>query len=910
MDELTEYLYPERMKYIAVYVSKVSPQKTPKVVGKLLDLNCDQQFIQTLLNSVRQMCPVDPLVEEVEKRNKLRMLEQWLEQRVNEGNQEASTHNAIGKIYITLNKKPQEWLLNNRCYDPKVIGKFCEKLDPYLAYIAYRRAWGDCDEELIKVTNENGLLKDQARYLVERQDLDLWTKVLQDDNKYKEQLVDEVVSTALPEADNPDMVSTTVKAFMNANLPHQLIGLLERLVLQDTIFAENRNLQNLLILTAIKAAPDRVKEFIHRMDKFDGPEIANIALGDQYKLYEEAFSIYKKFDHHQKAIGVLLDYLNDLERAEEYAQRADESEVWSLLAKKQLEENDPAKAIACYIKADDASNYSAMIAAVKADGSCFEDLVSYLEMARKKVKEPEIDSQLIFALAKCDRLGDLEEFVASPNVAKIQTVGDQLYDDAQWKAAKILFASISNNTKLASCHVHLNEFREAVDAARKASSVHTWKEVSAACIANAEFRLAKTCGLHIVVNPDHLEELIACYNRYGYFEELIQLLEEGLGLDQAHPGIFSQLAVMYSKHKHDKLMEHLRMFWSRMHMPRVINACEQGRHWKEAVFLYAESKDFDNAIKTMIEHSGMCFVHETFLECIVQVRNRELYFNAIDFYLAENPMALGKLLMVLSQNLDCTRVVHQLERADALSLVLGWLKSVQKQDNESVNNAINDIYVDEEDYESLRQSIDDYQNFKKVDLAVKIEKHELLELRRIAAYLYKLKERWSQSLELSKRDNMYKDAIDTAAESKDPKLVSDLLKYFAVEKNDPESFCACLYTCYELVEPDVALEMAWRNNMMDYAMPFMIQYMARTHKAVTELQEAAKPKKGDQVDGSNPYLGQIMNGNFGTPEIAATAYNHMPMQMQPMQMMNNMGGGMMQMGGMPTGGMGGMGGLQ
>ena len=318
------------------------------------------------------------------------MLESWLEQRVNVGNQEASTHNAIGKIYITLNKKPQEWLLNNRCYDPKVIGKFCEKFDPYLAYIAYRRAWGECDEELIKVTNENGLLKDQARYLVERQDLELWTKVLQDENEYKEQLVDEVVSTALPEADNPDMVSTTVKAFMNANLPHQLIGLLERLVLQDTIFAENRNLQNLLILTAIKAAPDRVKEFIHRMDKFDGPEIANIALGDQYKLYEEAFAIYKKFDHHQKAIGVLLDYLNDLERAEEYAQRADESEVWSLLAKKQLEENDPSKAIACYIVVDDASNYSAIIAAVKADGSCFEDLVSYSRWQKRRSRNPRL----------------------------------------------------------------------------------------------------------------------------------------------------------------------------------------------------------------------------------------------------------------------------------------------------------------------------------------------------------------------------------------------------------------------------------------------------------------------------------------------------------------------------------------
>ena len=37
-----------------------------------------------------------------------------------------------------------------------------------------RRAWGECDEELIRVTNENGLLKDQARYLVERQDTELW----------------------------------------------------------------------------------------------------------------------------------------------------------------------------------------------------------------------------------------------------------------------------------------------------------------------------------------------------------------------------------------------------------------------------------------------------------------------------------------------------------------------------------------------------------------------------------------------------------------------------------------------------------------------------------------------------------------------------------------------------------------
>ena len=42
----------------------------------------------------------------------------------------------------------------------------------------------------------------------------------------------------------------------------------------------------------------------------------------------------------------------------------------------------------------------------------------------------------------------------------------------------------------------------------------------------------------------------------------------------------------------------------------------------------------------------------------------------------------------------------------------------------------------------------------------------MLEFRRIAAYLYKKNKRWAQSVQLSKEDRMYKDAIDTAAQSK------------------------------------------------------------------------------------------------------------------------------------------------
>ena len=52
--------------------------------------------------------------------------------------------------------------------------------------------------------------------------------------------------------------------------------------------------------------------------------------------------------------------------------------------------------------------------------------------------------------------------------------------------------------------------------------------------------------------------------------------------------------------------------------------------------------------------------------------------------------------------------------------------------------------------------------------------------------------------------------------------VEALMRYF-VEAGDNECFAACLYVCYDLVAPDVVLELAWRSNMMDFAMPYLIQ---------------------------------------------------------------------------------------
>jgi hypothetical protein len=47
----------------------------------------NDDYIKKLVMSIRGMCPVDALVEETSKRNRLKILQPWLEQRVQEGNQ-------------------------------------------------------------------------------------------------------------------------------------------------------------------------------------------------------------------------------------------------------------------------------------------------------------------------------------------------------------------------------------------------------------------------------------------------------------------------------------------------------------------------------------------------------------------------------------------------------------------------------------------------------------------------------------------------------------------------------------------------------------------------------------------------------------------------------------------------------
>ena len=267
----------------------------------------------------------------------------------------------------------------------------------------------------------------------------------------------------------------------------------------------------------------------------------------------------------------------------------------------------------------------------------------------------------------------------------------------------------------------------------------------------------------------------------------------------------------------------------------------------ELRYLYSLIDEHDNAVRVMIDHSPVAWEHTTFKEQITQVRNLELYYRvccfrsdcsrgggacsavwgcfffdvgfpfssqSVSFYLDERPDMLVDLLASLASRIDHARVVNEVRRSGHLPLIKRYMESVQPEDNKVVNENLNNLYVEEGEWEKLRASVDRYGSFDQIGLAQRCEKMSLLEFRRIAAHIYKVlcssllyfvvsvlapacafvggcvfspwwflggnpeilsawdvfsfeqkNERYHQSIELSKNDKLYQDAMETAADS-------------------------------------------------------------------------------------------------------------------------------------------------
>lgn len=201
-----------------------------------------------------------------------------------------------------------------------------------------------------------------------------------------------------------------------------------------------------------------------------------------------------------------------------------------------------------------------------------------------------------------------------------------------------------------------------------------------------------------------------------------------------------------------------------------------------------------------MERAADAWDHNQFKDVIVKVANLEMYvhpgrhcmhsrieyllftrsyYKALSFYLEEQPLLLTDLLTVLTPRIDHTRVVRMFNASgnDNLPLIKPYLVAVQhvslwyfgmcghyancdwQLNIEAVNDAFNSILIDEEDYNTLRDSIDSFDRYDPISLAKKLEKHPVLEFRRLAAHLYKVSVK-SKHLRLLSADIVLRKTLD------------------------------------------------------------------------------------------------------------------------------------------------------
>ena len=113
--------------------------------------------------------------------------------------------------------------------------------------------------------------------------------------------------------------------------------------------------------------------------------------------------------------------------------------------------------------------------------------------------------------------------------------------------------------------------------------------------------------------------------------------------------------------------------------------------------------------------------HISFKDVCVKVANVEVYYKALSFYLSDHPTLASTLLTVLTPRVDHARVVDLMRKANHLVLVKPYLASAQSHNLTALNDAVNDLAIEEEDFEALRNSIDTYDNFDQISLALRCE---------------------------------------------------------------------------------------------------------------------------------------------------------------------------------------------
>jgi clathrin heavy chain len=306
------------------------------------------------------------------------------------------------------------------------------------------------------------------------------------------------------------------------------------------------------------------------------------------------------------------------------------------------------------------------------------------------------------------------------------------------------------------------------------------------------------------------------------------------------------------QYAYTRVLDYCRMWHSRMNVPVVLRAVERSYLWDSFVYLLMQTDEWDKAAQAMMDHSPSAFSADEFLDVISRVGALAVMYRALDFYIGEEPERLEDLLNILGPRVDCGRAVEMLRRArrdefgelGCLPFAIKFMSKMQRTQGQDVgvlNEAINAVHIASGDAEKLRESVDNHRDIDTLRLAVLLENHVFIEMRRISGSLWGRSGKYERAIKVAERNLLYADMINTIAVSKDMELAEVYAGWF-IERDLRECFVALLFACYEFFPPDLVLELGWggrwsaENCLRSFVMPFLIQTIAEAGRRLGGLE--------------------------------------------------------------------------
>ena len=584
---------------------------------------------------------------------------------------------------INTKKNPQVFKnfvsANQNNLDLKTIANIIEIDYPMLALHCYKIL--KSDEKILEISQKIGSFDDLCFYVIDSSRQDLWDKVLDKNNIYREAIVDSILNISLKYENQSKKIAEIIKVLTKADMPRQLSILLERLLFssEDNNIRQSQSLQNLLIITVARVEKGKIPDLLISLKNYNAELITSKL--EEMECYEEALLLNKLQKKYEKCVFIIVNKMNDFNMASDFINEMNEidqkkeeirkylytiairipklyPQVLEIAVKKKL----------LYLHKEIFEFYN------EESENLFFD---YLTVIKGKVVDSRIENKLLeFYIKKNDKDKIFALIEENPHLEMIG-IANKLVEDKKFEIAIFMFKILKMYDKVVECYIEIGDIQNATEYAFLNTSNSTKLKVFLFALEKNDKEYTKKMGLKLLEKNEMLDTIIKNFLEKDLSSDLMDLFVTYYNSDAHKSNQFlTQIAILYSINEKKSLFEFLKNNWENISIPRVLNEIQGEEFINETLFLLLMTKNYYKIIEITLQNPEKNFNEETFLEAFKNSMSPDISIKCLEVILKIAPWSVEKSLTTIKCRIDPKKIINLAENNENIYVFLDYLDKI------------------------------------------------------------------------------------------------------------------------------------------------------------------------------------------------------------------------------------------